>query len=131
MFRSPIAKALFNKNPVPGWWAYSYGTAVKVENRQGVKLSDWGEGIGIAINEMKKHGVDISDEFCDQILPEHLEGADKVIVMSEIEYTPKWLQEKEYERWEVPNPDFVTQEIVEEVINMISVKIDKLKKTLQ
>ncbi len=130
MFRSPIAKALFNQNPVPGWKAESYGTAVQAEGRQGIKLSQYGPGIRMTIAEMKKQDLDISNEFCNQILPEYIADKDKIIMMSEKEFIPEWLNTYQWEYWEVPNPDSITQEILEGVIALLSKNIETLKKTL-
>jgi protein-tyrosine-phosphatase len=50
--------------------------------------------------------------------------------MSEVEYEPDWLLDKRFERWEIPNPEIATQEKTEEVIYLLTEKIEKLKKTL-
>ncbi len=130
MFRSPIAKAIFNHNPKQGWQASSYGTAVETEGRQGISLKEWGPGIQLTIAKMKTLGMDIADEYCDQILPEYAEQADKIIMMSERDYIPVWLNAYTWDYWDVPNPEVCTEAILEEVIELLTKNIEALKKSL-
>jgi len=129
-FRSPIAEAIFNHNPKEGWKASSYGTAVLEEKVQGLRIADSPYHLEIAIKEMEKRGMDISEKCCDQLFPEYLEGASNVIVMSESKYEPDWLLDKRFERWEIPNPEIVTQDITEKIIDLLTEKIEDLKKRL-
>jgi protein-tyrosine-phosphatase len=131
MFRSQVAKAIFNTDPVAGWEAISAGTAVQEENRQGIKLSEYGGGIQLIINEInKKYKKDISDEFCKQVTEDAVKSATKIIMMSEKEYIPEWLDNYEWEYWEIPNPNFITKDLADEIIEMLANKIAILKKDL-
>ena len=129
-FRSPIAEGIFNHNPKNGWIACSYGTAVEEQKTQGLKLSESPYNLSIVIDEMKKLGIDISEKYCNQLFLEYLDDVNKVIVMTEIEFIPEWLAKKNYERWEIPNPETYTNENVEEVISLLTEKIEILKKNL-
>ena len=129
-FRSPVAEAIFNHNSKEGWKAYSYGTAVIEQKTEGLKLSESPFPLGLLINEMKKRGIDISQKCCEQLLPEYLEEADKVVSMVEKEYIPDWLSSGGYEHWEVINPEVHTIEIVNSVIDKLTEKIEILKKSL-
>lgn len=128
--RSPIAEALFNNNPKEGWKAYSYGTAVYEQKIQGVKLSESPYDLNLIIKEMKKRGMNISEKCSEQLFPEFLNNADKVIDLVEEIYAPKWLLDRGYERWEIFNPNTMNQEIAERLINLLTKKIEILKKTL-
>lgn len=128
--RSPIAEAIFNKNPKVGWKAYSYGTDVYNQKIEGVKLSESPYDLSIVIKEMKKRGMDISEKRSKQLFPEFLDDADKVIDLIEENYAPDWLLDKGYERWEIINPDTMSQKIAEEVINSLTEKIEILKESL-
>ncbi len=130
MFRSQLAAAIFNSAPLPEWDAVSYGVSVRDEGLQGVVLSQYGRGVQFEIEEMKKLGVDISNHTCNQLLPEYLEGVDKVVVMSEVGYTPKWLSERGYERWEVENPVEITADIAKNTVSLLTEKIEQLKNSL-
>lgn len=130
MFRSPIAEGIFIADPVAGWRAFSYGTTVENDGHQDKILSSYGKGIQIAIDEMSNIGIDISQKRSQQVLREHVQDADKIIMMSEKEYIPEWLQSYSYEYWEVPNPDSITKRDAEEVIALLQEKIVQLKKKL-
>lgn len=129
-FRSPVAEALFNQNPIEGWKAFSYGTQVEKEGWQKMKLSEFGRGIQIIIDEMKKLNIDISDKQCIQIFPEYLKDIDKVIILAEKEFVPDWLAKYNYDRWEIPNPEFVPDDNGRSIIELLSNKINTLKDTL-
>jgi len=129
-FRSQIAEAIFNHNPKEGWQACSYGTLINEEEIQGDNILKISPQMNIVINEMKKNGMDISNNYSKRLFPESLIGAEKVIVMSEVKYDPDWLSDKEYERWEIPNPEIINPKILEEVIVLLTKKIEELKDRL-
>ncbi len=122
MFRSQLAKAFYNQLKTDGSVAYAYGTKVKEEGRQGVKLSFYRE-LEAAIDEMRGYDLDISGEVCEQLLPEHLVGAEKIIVMAEDDCIPEWLREYSYEKWNIRNPSFVTPELAKETAKIIKEKV--------
>jgi protein-tyrosine-phosphatase len=78
------------------------------------------------IEVLKDHGMDILNEQCTQLVPEHLQDVSKIIVMTEREDIPEWLQKFEYEYWEVPNPDPVTREVAEAEFILIKTKVAEL-----
>lgn len=130
MFRSPIAEGLFNATPVEGWKAFSYGTTVELDGHQNKELGTYGAGIGRVIEKMKTMDIDISKKKSTQVEQEHIMNADKIIVMSEKEYIPTWLHFYAYEYWEIPNPDIISDEDIENVIKLLSEKIVHLKKDI-
>ncbi len=122
MFRSQLAKAFYNQLQTNDSVAYAYGTKVKEEGRQGVKLSFYRELLS-AIDEMMGYDLDISSQVCDQLLPEHLAEAEKIIVMAEDDCVPEWLREYQYEKWIIRNPSFVTPELAKETAKILREKI--------
>lgn len=129
-FRSQIAEAIFNHSPKPGWIACSYGTAVAEQNISGLKLSESPWDLSALLEGMKNLGMDISENYSKQLSPTDLENTDKVIVMTELDCVPEWLSERNYERWEIPNAKFVTKKILDEVVTLLTEKIEELKKHL-
>ncbi|HAQ02736.1 TPA: hypothetical protein DEP30_03185 [Candidatus Nomurabacteria bacterium] len=127
MFRSQVAKGLYNKIQKDGSVAYSYGVHVIKQGHQGLKLSSFNV-LNILINESKKYGLNISDEHCEQLKEEYLKDIDKIIVMAEREFIPDWLKNYEYEYWDIPNPEVHVSEEVEEIIKLIREKVLKLIK---
>ncbi len=125
MHRSPTAKALYNVLKKDDSTAESYGTMVEAEGRTGMKLSFYPDLIN-SINELKKYGADISNEECKQLYPKDLEGADKIIVMAEKEFTPEWLEKYDYERWDVEDGNNETPELAIEDVNRIKARVETL-----
>lgn len=128
IFRSQIAKGLYNKSAKPGWVAESYGTVVQAEGLQGHPIKEYPGMVNTIEMLQKEEGVDISHEHAEQVTPEHLRGASKIVVMAEKEYIPEWLKSYEYEYWDVPQPNPPVVDIsVQEVINLIKTKLAFLK----
>jgi protein-tyrosine-phosphatase len=126
LFRSQVAKAFYNQLVKDGSRAESYGTWVEEEGNQGLKLSLY-PGLEILITEIKKYGLDISNEHCEQLKEEYLKDADKIIVMAEKEFIPNWLEKYEYEYWEnIPNPEAHTVLFMEGAIKLIRGKVLEL-----
>jgi len=125
ILRSPIAKGIYNSLKRDDSMAFAYGTNVIEEGVEGLLLSNY-KGITDVILVLKNHGIDISNEHCTQLLPEHLKDSSKIIIMTEKEDIPKWLQKYEYEYWEIPNPDPVTREVAEREFTLLKAKILKL-----
>ena len=125
MFRSQIAKALYNQLAIDDSNAVSYGTHVIEQGHQGLKLGSFPE-LNIEFDEVEKYGLNIKDEHCEQLKEEYLIDADKIIVMLEKEYIPEWLGKYECEYWEIPNPEVHTSEIINTIIELIKGRILKL-----
>ena len=125
IFRSQIAKAIYNSIKTDGSIAYAYGTSVALQKNEGLLLSAY-PGIGDTISVMKKHGLDISNEHCTQLKPEHLEGASKIIVMAEKADIPEWLHTYDYEYWVIPNPETAQEATVEKIYSILEENISKL-----
>ena len=99
ILRSPMAKGIYNSLKNDDSMAFAYGTNVIKEGVEGLLLSDY-PGIMDAILTLKSHGIDISNEHCTQLIPEYLKDSFKIVVMTEREDIPSWLQEYNYEYWE-------------------------------
>ena len=126
MFRSPIAKAFYNQLAKDGSRAESYGTHVIAQGYQDRKLSSF-LPLKMEFDKLKKYGLDITNEHCEQLKEEYLKDADKIVVMAEREYIPEWLNNYKYEYWEgVPNDEFPTNEMILDVIKLIREKVLEL-----
>ncbi len=122
IFRSPIAKAIYNTMAKDGSHAESYGVAVAELGYQGKKLEEFLR-LSADVDVMKKHGMDISQEVCKQLHPDDLEGVSKIVIMTEKESIPVWLKGYSYEYWEMPNPEIVTAETTERELVLLKDKI--------
>ena len=120
-----MAKGIYNSLNTDDSLAFSYGTNVSEQGREGLSLIDY-PGISDTILVLKDHGIDISGEHCAQLLPEHLKDASRIIVMTEKEDIPEWLQKYNYEYWGIPNPDEVTRNVAEEIFVLLKSKISQL-----
>lgn len=125
LFRSPIAKVIYNSMAKDGSHAESFGLVVAQGGYEGRKLAEF-PGLSVDVGIMKKHGMDTSQETCRQLRPADLVGVSKIIVMAE-EAIPEWLKKYDYEYWEVFNPSFVTAEITEKAVVLLK---DKIKMSL-
>lgn len=125
ILRSQIAKALYNKLAKDGSIAYSYGTRVEAKGKQGVLISS-AKGMNVTIDELSKQGMDISSEYCNELKEEYLKNADKIVVMTDKEYIPLWLNNYKYEYWEIIIPDYIDSKIAKDVIESIKEKMLKL-----
>src|SRR3989344_3056501 len=115
--RSQLAEALFNNLSEGKHTAISAGTKVIREdaNREGQTISDQN-----IITVMKEEGVDVSRNVRNQLTPEMLKEADKVIVMSEPENTPSFLSQSEKAiLWNVPDTYNQNLEFVRGIKNKI------------
>jgi len=79
MFRSPIAKALYNKYKKDDSIAEAYGFNVIKDEHVGRTLSSF-DDFGIILRTMKeKEGIDNSSEICKQLTPEIIKSVDQVV----------------------------------------------------
>jgi arsenate reductase len=100
--RSQIAEAIFNNISGGKHIATSAGTKVTTEekDRDGHKVS-----APLIIEVMKELGIDVSEKIRNQLTPEMVEKADKIVVMAQPETIPEYLkQSKKAIYWEVPDP---------------------------
>ena len=122
--RSQLAEALFNNLSKGKHTAISAGTKVIREdaNREGQIISDQN-----IITVMKEEGVNISRNVRNQLTPEMLKEADKVIVMSEPENTPSFLSQSEKAiLWNVPDTYNQNLEFVRGIKNKIKILVSDL-----
>jgi len=126
MHRSPIAAALYNSFKKDDSFAESYGTMVNVEGRTGQKLSSF-PTIAIFIKILKDaYGIDISNHVCAQVVPSVLDGVDKIIMIAQDDSIPDWLRSYKYVKWELPDPEFMTEEDAKKDIKGIKAKVESL-----
>ncbi len=93
--RSQMAKELYNRDHPGG--ADAVGTVVDIE---GQTLEDANAFKTMTV--MKELGIDVSRNRRRQLTEEMLSVYDKVIIMSEPEHTPLWLQLwPKAERWNI------------------------------
>ncbi len=125
-FRSPIAKALYNKYKKDDSVAESYGFAVEEDNKKyGLEhesklrsLPDYPELNKVIETLKKKEGIDNSNEVRKQLTPNIVKSADQVVFM-DIDQVPEEYKNKGYIYWNVKDYDFLDQKIAEDRINEI------------
>jgi protein-tyrosine-phosphatase len=125
MLRSQIAKAIYNQLTKNDTFAESYGTHVVGQGYQGRKLSSFSK-LEAVLTELKKQDLDIENEFCKQLEEKYFIDADKIIVMAEKEYLPKYLEKYKYEYWEIPNPEIYDDQILENIVFLIKQKVSEM-----
>lgn len=125
ILRSPIAKAIYNSIKAGDSFAVAYGTNVVEQGNQDLLLSGY-KGIADTISVLNNHQLDISNEKCTQLLPEHLNNVSKIIVMTEKVDIPGWLNKYNYEYWGISNPEIVTKEVAEEIFSLLKDKVEDL-----
>ncbi len=125
IFRSQIAKGVCISISGGRIDVQSYGTQVASAGNEGVPIASF-PGMPDTIAALLSEGVDISKEKCRQVTADTLKGVDKIIVMSEKEFVPKWLEEYPYEYWDIPNMDTVTPEFARDIIEKIKGKVAAL-----
>jgi protein-tyrosine-phosphatase len=125
IFRSQIAKGVCISISGGRIDAQSYGTQVASAGTEGMPITSF-PGMNDTIAALLSEGVDISKEKCRQVTADILKGIDRIVVMSEKEFVPKWLEEYPYEYWDIPNPDTVTAEYARDIIEKIKGKVAAL-----
>jgi len=121
-FRSPIAKALYNKYKKDDSKAESYGMQVDHENVAGHKLSSFPHLIEVIELLEEKEAVDNSHEICKQLTPEIVKSADKVVFL-DIDQVPNEYKDKGYIYWHVK--DYYDNSLNDDIIEN---KIEEIKK---
>jgi len=125
-----MARAIYNSMASDGSVAFSYGTNVEKQKHEGKTILDCldelGPGLMSVFITMEKHGMDIRGDICEQLEPEYLKDAFKIIVMTEKEDIPEWLHKYDYDYWKIPNPEIVTDEVAEQEFYLLKDKIDNL-----
>ncbi len=126
MHRSVVAMALYNVLKRDDSFASSCGTMVEAEGRTG-RTEESYPSLWVFIDALKKlYGVDISNHVCTQVTPKVLEGANKIVVMAEEEFIPNWLRKYNYIKWELPDPDHMTEDEAVKDIRGIKDKVESL-----
>ncbi len=125
IFRSQIAYGLCNKIGKGNVIAESYGTQVDNEGYSNKKISQF-PGMTETIELLKKNQIDISNEVCKQVTPDSLIDATKIIVMSEREYIPEWLNKFDFEYWDINYPENINTDYTKNLIDALGVKVMRL-----
>lgn len=116
MFRSQVADALYKSR---GGNSACFGTAVEVEEREGIKLRNYRDLDGMIAAMKNMYGIDMSERACSQIHEADIDEGDMIIAMAEEAYIPQWLQEKDCMYWQVENPISANEEKSLEIIKEI------------
>jgi arsenate reductase len=133
--RSQIAEGLFNSLTDGKHVATSAGLTVTKDdsNNEGQKIIDRDENI---ITVMKEIGLDVSKNVRNQLTPEMLGSADRVVVMAPPEVIPEYLkQSRKVVFWDVPDPadlpwGHIRLEFTRDVRRQLEVLTNNLYKTL-
>lgn len=124
IFRSAIAKGLYNKLAKDGGVAESYGTMVDAQGFSGAKLSD--ACSPKTISYMEENGVDIRNETAKQLTKKAVDDADVIIVMAEKETWPDYLKkDPKVIYWDVEDVEFINFQTVSSVGEKIRKRIEE------
>jgi protein-tyrosine-phosphatase len=119
--RSQMAAELFTK--YTGIKAFSAGVKVFENENQKIREVPLAEPI---IRLIKKEGINIEENSRKQLTPEMLNLFDRIIVMSELENNPNYLQQHpKAEFWEIKDPKGMSDADVEEIIFQLKKNIEE------
>ena len=112
--RSQIAETLFNH--LSGHQATSAGTAVRHLDVEGqtIKANSKTPGApvtpGIVLDLMQEKGFDLSGNTRNQVTPEMVDSADRIILMLGRIPSEVFVSEKKTEVWDITDPAHMTRE---------------------
>lgn len=118
--RSQMANAFFNKMSKN----HSTCAGTNVGEHEGEKLHE------SVINIMAEEGYDLSKNERKQLTPEMSEKADKIIVMTEKENLPEYVNMKKVVLWNVQNPKDKPLDFHRKTRNQIKRLVEKLIKSV-
>jgi arsenate reductase len=125
--RSQIAEALFVELSPEEHAVSSAGTDVSAE---GQKLGDF-EPAQVVIDSLKEIGVEVSQKARNQLTPEMVEHADRIIVMTQ-ENIPEYLRDNPKAiPWEVEDPQGGSLETLRETRKKITQLVLRLIKDVR
>lgn len=131
--RSQMAEVIFNTLHTGKHRAFSAGTVVfdkEGNSRHGQKIGDMPEAEYV-ITCLKEFGFDGVHLVREQLSPEMIARADKVIVMAEQDTLPDYLKtSNKVEYWEVENPKGMSLEKHQEIFNQIHAHVKELLNSL-
>jgi len=128
-----MAEVIFNTLSKDNHHAFSAGTKVfdkEGNSRHGQKIGDMPEA-EFVITCLKEFGFDGAHLVREQLSPEMLARADKVIVMAEQDTLPDYLKESDkVEYWDIENPKGMPLEKHQEIFNQIYPLVKNLLESL-
>ncbi len=132
--RSQMAEVIFNTLSGGKHSVFSAGTAVfdkEGNSRHGQKIGDMPEAEHV-VTCLKEFGFDGAHLVREQLSPEMITRADKVVVMAEQDTLPDYLKASDkVEYWDVENPKGMSLEKHQEIFNQIHSLVRGLLNTLQ
>ncbi len=119
-FRSPVAKALYNKLNPDKLPAESYGTEVDFEGLAGQKLGNLPELQNTLRMLKEEEGIDNQNEVCKQLTPEIAEEAEAIVYLDTAEDMPDYLKHNpKVKNFYVPDVNIATYEIARQTKDKI------------
>ena len=142
LIRSQICKAIYNKISADDSFAESYGTDVKKDNNEGVKIKEHNY-LSNLVKIMKKYDMDISNEKSKQFTEDVVYDNPKIVIMCRKANIPEWMNKYKYEYWEdclnevekgkdlnlnIKIPKFGDEQDIEDTISLLKRKVENLIK---
>ncbi len=124
-----MAEAIFNNLAKGNHHAYSAGTWVydkEGKSLEGQKIEEVDEAL-VVINSLKELGIDVSKKQRNQVTPEMIREADKIVVMAEEHTIPDFLRiSDKVIYWEIENPKGMDQLDTNKIRDQIADRVRKL-----
>jgi arsenate reductase (thioredoxin) len=128
--RSQMAEVMFNKLAAGKHHAFSAGTWVydkEGNSKHGQKLSELKGVADECMCAVRELGLDMSENQRDQLTPEMLQEADRVIVMAEEYSIPDYLKQcSNVTYWTVEDPKGMNQEDTNKIRDQIKGLVEGL-----
>ncbi len=110
----------------------SAGTHVS-ESKRGIKISDDGPGGKLVVENFRQiTGIDISGSRRKQLNEEAANRADKIIVLTEKEHLPEFMEKYLFktEFWKIDDPHNMNFDVYKKIVSDIQTGVDNLIKNL-
>jgi protein-tyrosine-phosphatase len=124
-----MAEAIFNHFAKRKHISYSAGTLVydeKEQSKQGQKIKEL-KGAEVVVHSLRALGLDVSEKQRDQITPEMVREANKIVVMAEKHTIPDFLrQSSKVIYWDIENPKGMDQGDTDKVRDKITSHVKEL-----
>ncbi len=145
LIRSQICKALYNKLKTDDSIAESYGTDVKIDKNEGIKIKKH-EYLANLVKIMSNHNMSIGEETSKQLTEDSFLNAFKIIYMGRESKIPKWMKGYDYKYWKdclneieknkdlnlnIKVPKFGDRQDIEDTILLLKGKVENLIKEIE